>query len=169
MTVNETDQIITIMGVAGSGKSTIASLLSQTYSWPMIEGDDLHPQKNVEKMARGQPLTNEDRMPWLDAIASAANNHPSGPIILACSALNDAVRSRLIDGINRPCRWIILDVPAPILAERLEQRKGHFMNPSLLTSQLAALEIPANVIRITATSSPQKICNAIMRALRDMP
>lgn len=167
MTVNGTNQIIIIMGVAGSGKSTIASLLSQTQSWPMVEGDDLHPEENVEKMTGGQPLSNDDRMPWLDAIANAVNDQPSGPIILACSALNEAVRARLIKGIDRPCCWILLDVPERILAQRLEKREGHFMKPSMLASQLNALEIPVDVIRVKAISSPSQTCDDIMKALME--
>lgn len=170
MSVNdEGDQLIIIMGVAGSGKSTIATLLSQILNWPMIEGDDFHPEENVKKMSSGQPLSNADRMPWLDSIANEVNNHMSGPLLLACSALNHAIRERLIKGVNRPCRWILLDVPEPILAERLAKRADHFMGAALLASQLEALEIPLDSIRINAISSPEMICEDILDALRDTP
>ncbi len=166
---NETNQLIIIMGVSGSGKSTIAASLSHRQNWPMIEGDDLHPEENIEKMARGQALTNDDRMPWLDAIADAVNNQPLGPNILACSALNNAVRARLIEGIKRPCRWILLNVPASIVEQRLTEREGHFMNPSLLSSQFDALEIPEDALQMDATLAPSQICDNIMKALLNTP
>ena len=159
------NKLIIIMGVSGCGKSTIASLLSQMQNWPTLEGDDLHPEENIQKMADGRPLSNDDRMPWLEAIANAVNNLPSGPILLACSALNDIVRMRLKNTVNRPCRWILLDVPESILTQRLTQRKGHFMKPSMLNSQLKALEVPMDAIRIDATLSPDTICDEIIRSL----
>ena len=169
MSGNQTNQLIIIMGVSGSGKSTIAASLSHRQNWPMIEGDDLHPEENIEKMARGLALTNDDRMPWLDAIADAVNNQPLGPVILACSALNNAVRARLIEGIKRPCRWILLNVPASIVEQRLTEREGHFMNPSLLSSQFDALEIPEDALQVDATLASSQICDNIMKALLNTP
>ena len=158
-------QLLVIMGVVGSGKSTIATALSRSHDLPMIEGDSFHSKENREKMASGIALTNADRMPWLDAIAQFVNASPEGPVLLACSALNEEVRARIVMGVDRPCRWIFLDVPHNLLAERLEKRTGHFMPPSLLASQLETLEIPGDVIRIDGTRAPSEICIEIVAAL----
>ncbi|APG63516.1 hypothetical protein LPB140_03050 [Sphingorhabdus lutea] len=159
------DQLLVIMGVSGSGKSTISGLLSQMQNWPMVEGDDFHPAENRDKMSRGVPLCNADRMPWLSAISDHVNAADAGPIILACSALNEVVRGHLNQNVQRRCRWIYLQLPANILEERLLARKGHFMPVSLLQSQLAALEIPHDAIRINGEQDPAKICADILQNL----
>lgn len=163
--LQEANDLLVIMGVSGSGKSTIASLLSQQTGWMMIEGDSLHPAANQQKMAAGEPLTNDDRMPWIDAIAQSVNQTADGPILLACSALNNIVRDRLMIGLERSCCWIFLDVPEDLLAQRIKYRTGHFMPASLLQSQLEALDPPADAIRIDGTLPPERICEAIRAAL----
>ena len=159
--------IVVIMGVAASGKSLIAESLARQTGWAMIESDNYHPKANREKMASGTPLTNADRMPWIDALGQAIGAGKDGPVVVACSALNHGVRSRLESAVNGPCRWVLLDVPVDILAERIATRKDHFMPASLLASQLEALELPENPIRVDGTGSPPEICAAILQALNE--
>ncbi len=134
-------QHLVIMGVSGSGKSTVAVLLAQRLGRPMAEGDDFHPPANVAAMAAGRPLTDADRAPWLAAIRDwiTARDGAGEPTVVACSALRRAYRDRLREGPGR-VRFVQLDVPEPVLERRLEARRGHFMPVSLLGSQLDTLE-----------------------------
>jgi gluconokinase len=131
------------MGVSGSGKSTIAAALADTLGLEMIEGDDKHPPANVEKMEAGIPLTDDDRRPWLAALADLlADRHRRGKgTVLACSALRRAYRDILRGAVPADESFIVeLEVDAPTLAARMAAREGHFMPVSLLDSQLATLE-----------------------------
>jgi gluconokinase len=131
------------MGVSGSGKSTVGEALAKRLGWLYEDGDKFHPASNVAKMSAGQPLTDEDRWPWLRAIAdeidrlSAAGVH----VVIACSALRRIYRDILIHGRN-DVRIVYLDGTQALIAERLRRRKGHFMPPELLTSQFKTLEPP---------------------------
>ena len=161
--------LIVIMGVAGSGKSTVSRALGKVTRWPVLEGDDYHPPGNIDRMKAGKPLGNSDRAGWIDAIGRAVQTQPNAsPVILACSALNDVVRRRLADSAGRRCIWVLLDVPRDLLAARLEKRSGHFMPPVLLASQLAALESPSDALRIDGTQPPEEICARIMRAFQTL-
>ena len=158
--------LIVIMGVTASGKSTVASALAQATGWPVLEGDDFHPPENIARMKAGIALDNADRSGWIDAIGSAVRAAPqSAPVILACSALNEEVRSRLAKAAGRGCFWVLLDVPKSQLAARLQRRKNHFMPASLLGSQLDALEPPRHALRIDGTQSVAQICRQISDAL----
>jgi gluconokinase len=131
------------MGVAGSGKTSVASALARALGLEMIEGDKFHPAANVEKMAAGIPLTDEDRRPWLQALADVlADRHARGVgTVLACSALRRTYRDVLGSQIPFDEAFAIqLDVDAAVLRERLTIRRGHYMPASLLGSQLATLE-----------------------------
>lgn len=128
---------IVVMGVAGSGKSSIGTLLSRAFGIPFQDGDDLHPQSNVEKMASGTPLTDEDRWPWLDLCALSLNIQ--GGAILACSALRRSYRDR-IRNLAPGAIFVHLDGSDELLFERLNNRKNHFMKPKMLISQLQTLE-----------------------------
>jgi gluconokinase len=134
-------QHLVVMGVAGSGKTTIAAALASQLQCSFADGDDLHPQHNVAKMARGEPLTDVDREPWLQAVAAwIAARHASGSsTVVACSALKRRYRDTLRQAAPRVA-FVHLDVPAETLHERLQRRRGHFMPASLLDSQLATLE-----------------------------
>jgi gluconokinase len=132
---------IVVMGVSGSGKTSAAREITRQLGWEYIEGDDLHPEANVAKMAAGHPLDDEDRWPWLGRISEVIGEHEAAgtSIVLTCSALKRVYRDLLRDG--HPSVWFAhVDVDREVLAERLRNRKGHYMPPSLLDSQLATLE-----------------------------
>jgi len=133
---------IILMGVAGTGKTTVGRLLAKELGWRFYEGDDFHPPANVEKMRRGEPLTDRDRRPWLDAlravIQGALEKNDNG--IMACSALKRSYRARL--RVSEQVVFAYLAAAPDVIRRRLEKRTGHFMNPSLLESQFAALETP---------------------------
>ena len=136
--------IYVIMGVAGSGKTTIGELLAHALGIPFVEGDDLHPRANVERMAQGIPLTDEDRWPWLLAIAQRMRDAElSGTgLVVTCSALKRRYRDLLRSEGAAEARFVYLRGSQPTIAERLKRRRGHFMPASLLESQFAALEEP---------------------------
>jgi gluconokinase len=132
---------IVVMGVSGAGKTSAARELTRQLGWEYIEGDDLHPEANVAKMASGVPLDDEDRWPWLARIAEVIGEHEAAgtSVVLTCSALKRSYRDLLREG--HPSVWFAhVQVSSDVLAERLAQRKGHYMPPSLLDSQLATLE-----------------------------
>lgn len=141
MTVDPRTLSIVVMGVAGSGKTSVGEELSRRLGVPFVEGDRLHPPANVAKMSSGTPLDDADRWPWLDTIGAAVRTAPGG-VVVACSALKRAYRQRLTDASGRPLLFVLLDGPRELLEDRLGARKGHFMPKSLLDSQLATLEKP---------------------------
>ena len=129
---------IVVMGVAGCGKSTVAAMLAERLGWPMAEGDDLHSAENKTKMAAGTPLTDEDRIPWLESLRdwiSGASSHA----IITCSALRRSYRDILRSARGR-VRFLHLDGSPQVLGQRMAARKGHFMPAALLISQLETLE-----------------------------
>jgi gluconokinase len=132
---------IVVMGVTGAGKTTVMRALADRLGWPTAEGDDFHSAASVEKMRAGHPLTDEDRRPWLAAIASWIGEQEAAatPAIVTCSALKRTYRDVLRRG--HPSVWFAhLVVPRPVIEDRLERRRSHYMPPSLLTSQLETLE-----------------------------
>ena len=135
--------VVAIMGVSGSGKTTIGRALAERLGWPYKEGDELHPRANIEKMSRGIPLTDEDRWPWLRLVAAWIDGQLAArePGIITCSMLKKAYRQVVID--DRPgVRLMYLRGHKSVIAERIADRKGHFMPPSLLDSQYETLEEP---------------------------
>ena len=134
---------IVVMGVSGSGKSTIASMLAQRLHWVYEDGDWFHPKSNVEKMHHGEPLTDEDRWPWLHAIADwiDATRRAGGHGVVACSALKRVYRDILI-GDRRDVRLVFLKGDRDLIARRIAARADHFMPSTLLESQFAALQLP---------------------------
>ena len=159
-----------VMGVSGSGKSTIAEALGRRLGWRFEDGDSFHPPSNVEKMRAGHPLTDEDRWPWLNAIADEigrickARDH----VIIACSALKHAYRDVLLRGRN-DVRFVFLKGTQELIADRLAHRKGHFMPPELLTSQFRTLESPdasEHVITASIDASVAAIVDDILRQLQ---
>jgi len=132
--------VVIVMGVSGSGKSTIAALLANALGWPYEDADWFHPKSNIDKMHAGQPLTDADRRPWLEAIARHIDAMRAGGAhsVIACSALKRAYRDVLI-GARRDVRLVYLKGERDVIARRLSTRHGHFMPPQLLDSQFAAL------------------------------
>jgi len=126
---------VLVMGVSGCGKTTVAAGVAENLGWTLLEGDVFHPPANVAKMAAGTPLTDEDRWPWLRAIAAEAARHDR--CVIACSALKRSYRA--VIGADM---LVFLDGSKALIAERLRARKGHFMPPALLDSQFATLEPP---------------------------
>jgi gluconokinase len=160
---------LVVMGVSGSGKSTIAESLAERLAWTFEDGDRFHPASNVAKMSAGQPLTDEDRWPWLTAIAEEIDRVCGAGeyAVIACSALKRAYRDILVHG-RADVRIIYLEGPQDLIASRLAERKGHFMPPGLLASQFKTLEPPGeNEIPVTVSihASVETIVDDIVRQL----
>lgn len=159
--------IVIVMGVSGSGKSTIGRALARALALPFVEGDDYHPRANVEKMASGQPLDDADRAPWLEALAAVlAEAEQTGGSVLACSALKKRYRDVLKSELSTKPQVVYLDGSASLLAERLAGRDGHFFPPHLLASQFEALEPPADAIYVDLRKSVEEIVSEAVAALR---
>jgi gluconokinase len=159
--------IIVVMGVSGSGKSTVGKLLASELGWTFIEGDDYHPPANVEKMRQGIPLDDKDRWPWLDAIhrrlAQACKQGEN--VVLACSALKHSYQHYLTQFTPESIRYVYLSGSEELIRQRLAQRTGHFMNPGLLHSQFETLEPPDGAIQVDIDASPQSTVAAIRSKL----
>jgi gluconokinase len=158
-----------VMGVSGSGKSTIAGKLAERLRWSCEDGDRFHPKSNVEKMSAGHPLTDEDRWPWLKAIADEIDRvcRDGEHAVIACSALKRAYRKILVHGRD-DVRIIFLEGSRDLIAKRLRLRKGHFMPPTLLESQFATLEPPngsEHPIVADIDASVEAIVDAIIEKL----
>lgn len=140
--------IVVVMGVSGSGKSTVGAALAQSLGWAFLDADDFHPADNVAKMAAGVPLTDDDRWPWLDRVAAAlrTTEAATGHVVLACSALRTAYRARLAH--PGPLRVVYLYGEQSTIAERVRTRQHRYMPPTLLPSQFATLEPPDDAIVI---------------------
>ncbi|MDZ4681697.1 MAG: gluconokinase [Saprospiraceae bacterium] len=156
-------KIIFVMGVSGSGKTTIGKLLSERSGLPFFDGDDFHSVENIEKMQSGKPLDDSDRLGWLHAINQAANAaaQQNGGIF-ACSALKISYRRLLENGIESRIAWVFLDGDFELIRQRLAQRKAHFMPPGLLKSQFEALERPEDAIIADLNRSPEAIVDQLM-------
>jgi len=131
--------LVVVMGVSGSGKTTIGMPLAERLGVPFVDGDDLHPRSNIEKMRTGRPLTDDDRRPWLARIGRALTEAEHTGMVIACSALRRAYRDAILAEEPRAV-FLHLTAPRRIVAERLARRDGHFMPASLLDSQLQTLE-----------------------------
>src|SRR5262245_16656227 len=161
------------MGVSGSGKSTIADHLAARLGWRYEDGDRFHPASNVAKMSAGHPLTDEDRWPWLQAIADEIDRLSAERerAVIACSALKRTYRDILVHGRD-DVRMVFLDGPAGLVATRLAARKGHFMPPGLLASQFITLERPGadeRPITVSIDAPVEKIVDDIVSQLNLVP
>ncbi len=128
-----------LMGVSGCGKSSIGRALSITCDMTFVDGDDLHPQANIDKMASGQALDDADRAPWLEQVGDVLAQTP-GPVVVGCSALKRSYRDIIRASVAEPVRFLHLDAAERVMLARVSARAGHFMPPSLLQSQFDALE-----------------------------
>jgi gluconokinase len=160
--------ILVVMGVSGSGKSTVGKLLAQQLGWTFLEGDDFHPAANIDKMRHGIALNDEDRKPWLDRIRERLDEaHERGEnVVLACSALKHAYQHYLDHFDPASLRYIYLEGSEELIRARLAQRTGHFMDPHLLHSQFATLEPPKDALRVDITPPPETIVANIREKLK---
>jgi gluconokinase len=159
---------VILMGVTGTGKTTIGKLLSSRTGWQFAEGDDYHSEANKAKMHAGIPLDDEDRAPWLASLHEVLlgwyRSGQSG--ILACSALKQSYRDTLSAGIAQDAyRFVLLKVSREHIAERLSHRAGHYMNPALLDSQFATLEMPSDALQVSAEGTPEQTVELILSGL----
>jgi len=161
------------MGVSASGKTTVGKLLAEGLGWQFYDADDFHPPANVNKMRSGIPLTDEDRAPWLQALASLIEQSlaSSRSIVLACSALKAVYRDRLrapARSDEKAVQIVYLKIPISVAAERSVQRRDHFMPAALVESQFATLEEPSDAIVIDATLAPEEIVAEIRKAIEQV-
>ena len=157
--------VIVVMGVSGSGKTTVGSQLARQLGWEFADGDDYHPAANVEKMRNGVPLTDADRAPWIEKlrtlIAGWIGSGTNG--VLACSALKRAYREKLL--IDEQVRVVYLKADRDLLSQRLLQRRSHYMKEQMLASQLATLEEPEGAVVVNASETPERTVGEIRRRL----
>lgn len=162
--------IVVLMGVCGCGKTTVGRKLAQELGCAFLDADDFHPQANIAKMAAGIALSDADRIPWLDRLAGElrAASASGRDVVLACSALKQAYRDRLARGAGEELRVVYLKGDVATIEPRLAKRTGHYMPSSLLTSQLAALEEPADAIVVDIRQTAQAQAAEIASQLRSM-
>ena len=151
------------MGVSGAGKSAIGAALARELGWRFIDADDLHPPQNVAKMAAGEPLSDDDRRPWLNSLNSILRSETD--VVLACSALKESYRRQLAEGIDA-FRIVHLRGDFDLIRTRLAQRRHRYMPASLLESQFEALEPPAEAIAVDVSADVPACVAAILRQLR---
>ena len=160
----ESPAVLVLMGVSGSGKTTVGTQLADALGWPFVDGDDFHPEANVEKMASGQPLTDDDRWPWLRAIRDFIHERleRGEPALVACSALKGAYRDVLLDG-NDGAYIVHLSGSYNLIRERMEARTDHFFDAEMLQSQFDALEVPdaEDVLTVSIDQPPRAIVQEI--------
>jgi gluconokinase len=158
--------IVVVMGVAGSGKTTVGRLLAATLHCRFVEGDALHPTVNVQKMSRGVPLTDADRAPWLEAIHSrlVAAVRRSDDVVVACSALKQSYRDVLSAGV--PIIWVYLKGSPELIRSRVHRRTHHYMKTDMLESQFDALEEPSEAIIVDVLQEPVAIVEQIVGELQ---
>ncbi len=162
------NHILFIMGVSGTGKTTIGKLLSNHLNIPFYDGDDYHPQNNIDKMALGQALNDKDRKGWLERLNALAIEHQKQGAIIACSALKESYRGLLLNHIAAHAHFIYLQGTFEQVKQRLEARKGHFMPSTLLQSQFDTLEEPTNAICVSIAHEPRIILKKILKDLQSL-
>src|SRR5262245_17953105 len=157
--------IIVLMGVTGSGKSTVGKLLASQLGWEFFEGDDFHSPKNIEKLRRGEPLNDADRRPWLEAIREVISRAIARGenAVIACSALKQSYRKLL--QTREQVSFVYLKASMALIQNRLKNRTDHFMNPDLVQSQFDTLEEPEQALQVDAGLSPADIVQAIRNKL----
>ena len=161
--------IVVLMGVSGSGKTTVGTVLAKQAGATFADADDYHPEANKKKMAAGQPLNDEDRQPWLETLNGLLRGwYQEGKSgVLACSALKDKYRTTLASGMPKGAvSFVLLELTREELEKRLAARHGHFMNPKLLDSQLATLEAPSDAYKVENDKSPEEVAAEILEDVK---
>lgn len=162
--------ILVLMGVSGAGKTTVGRLLADRLRWPFYEGDEFHSAESIRQMMAGIPLTDTDRDPWLERVAHLVHNltRVGQSAIITCSALKARYRRRLVAAstIASAVRFVYLKVTPDQALERVERRQDHFLPPSIVASQFAALEEPADALVLEGTWPPEAILTAIQETLQ---
>ncbi len=154
--------IYILMGVSGSGKTTIGRLLASRLQLPFLDADDYHPAENIRKMSEGIPLSDTDRMPWLKLLSETLTSYRHGGVVLACSALKEMYRKNLVDDEEVGVCWVFLHGDFEAIYERLKARKGHFMTQELLQSQFDTLEPPVYGLHLDIADEPDKLVDHIL-------
>jgi gluconokinase len=158
--------VIILMGVAGSGKTTVGRMLAEALGYQFYDADDFHPRGNIDKMSRGIPLDDTDRQPWLetlrDLVRRCVAEHTDA--VLACSALKEVYQRYLLS--DPQVRLVYLKADRDLIRKRLRQRRGHFMNPALLESQFTTLQEPQDALWVDASLAPGEIIATIRRQLQ---
>lgn len=151
-----------LMGVSGSGKTAIGKALAQKLDWDFFDADDFHPPANIAKMAKGIPLDDSDRAPWLDSLHELISSSLKAdrPAVLACSALKERYRQRLLEG-NEGVQIIYLKGSYDLIWSRMTQRTDHYMKPSMLKSQFDALEEPTDALTVDISQPVEKIVEQV--------
>lgn len=161
--MREGSNSIVVMGVSGCGKTTVGRALAQSLGCFFMEGDDFHPQANVDKMTTGTPLNDDDRKPWLESLNEEIQKHQG--VVLSCSALKESYRKILKKNVNKLI-FIHLDGSFDLIHSRMKSRSNHFMPASLLQSQFDALEKPKNAIVISIDQSQEEILKEALEKLK---
>ena len=160
-------QMVLVMGVSGSGKTTVGRLLAEELGWNFQDADEFHPLTNVEKLRRGMPLTDDDRLPWLRQLRRLISGwiEAQRSVVLACSALTHRYRAILLEGMEDHVRLVYLKGNLDLIERRLAGRKDHFMHRGLLASQFETLEEPGEALVVDIEDSPDRIVARIRSGL----
>ena len=160
--------VVVMMGVAGTGKSSVGSALAGATGWAFLDADDFHPEENLQKMRSGMPLTDADRWPWLESLCQALKMHRARGegCVLACSALKQSYRA-LLEEAAPSARWFHLHGPTDLIASRLRSRSGHFMGAEMLQSQLKDLEPPSRATRLDIRLSVEQLVQCVIKVLAE--
>lgn len=158
--------IYIVMGVSGTGKTTVGRLLARQLHLPFHDADDFHSAANVEKMSHGTPLTDDDRRDWLAAMAEGLSKwQQADGAVLACSALKERYRATLQAAVSTPINWVILEGDKELIASRIRSRSGHYMDEQMLDSQLADLESPAYGLHLSISATPEELVAQVLASL----
>ena len=160
------NKIYVVMGVSGSGKSTVGKLLAEDLGLLFYDADDYHPEANIKKMSSGKALNDLDRQGWLERLNQLIVLNQDDGLVLACSALKEKYRRRMVAGLEQEPNWIYLDGTYEEILARLQGRKAHFMPSALLRSQFETLEVPDYAFAVSIQGSPEQIVSEIFKRLK---